>query len=75
VWNSYETSLNKVSSRTMGMLRIWDVVRYTGDFVPQTTYILNSNMKALFNFDGGLRGISSLTKTPVAYKINSMAET
>lgn len=53
----------------MDMLRISDTVRYTGDFVPRkTAYIPDSNTRALFNFDGDLRGMSSFAGTPVIMK-------
>jgi len=53
----------------MDNLRISDIVRYTEDFVPASDVPkLDSNTRALFYFDGNLKGISALSKEPVEAK-------
>ena len=53
---------------SMDLLRISDVVRYTEDFEPSKSYGLDGNTRALFYFDGNLKGISALSKKPIEAK-------
>ncbi|HNS33400.1 MAG TPA: hypothetical protein PKN36_10590, partial [bacterium] len=53
---------------TMDMLRISDAIRYTEDFEPVKSYGLDGDTRALFYFDGNLKGISALSKEPVEAK-------
>ncbi|MCK9266297.1 hypothetical protein M0P98_05395 [bacterium] len=50
-------------------LRISDRVRYNEDFVPETgAPELDKNTRALFFFDGNLKGVSAFTKEPIVGK-------
>jgi len=53
---------------SMDMLRISDTVKYTEDFVPLKSYGLDDDTRAVFYFDGNLKGISALSKEPVEAK-------
>jgi len=53
---------------TMDMLRISDTVRYTENFEPAKSCGLDGNTRALFYFDGNLKGISALSKEPIEAK-------
>ena len=53
---------------SMDMLKISDEVRYTENFEPSKTYGLDGNTRALFRFDGNLKGISSISKEPTEAK-------
>jgi hypothetical protein len=51
---------------TMDSLRISDIVRYRQDFTqPETVFEKDINTRALFLFDGTLKGSSALSAEPV----------
>jgi len=54
---------------SIDMLRISDTVRYTEDFTPsKTAPEVDENTRALFLFDGNLKGVSAFSKEPVEAK-------
>ena len=54
---------------TMDMLRVSDTVRYNGDFTPPATSpAMDKNTRALFLFDGDLKGTSAFSKEAVEAK-------
>ncbi len=51
---------------SVDMLRISDVIRYADNFVPEKTAPgMDKNTRALFLFDGNLKGISAFSKEPL----------
>ena len=51
---------------TIDMLRISDIVRYNGDFTPpKDVSAIDKNTRALFLFDGNLRGTSAFSREAV----------
>ena len=51
---------------SMDILRLSDTVRYAGDFVPsKTAPEVDKNTRALFLFDGDMKGVSAFSKEPV----------
>ena len=51
---------------SMDTLRFSDVVRYKEDFIPlKTAFPVDENTRALFLFDGDLKGVSAFSKEPI----------